>query len=122
MSQQLYFANVVFGANITNYFTVVANTVQEAAEVAARAYDQNTTVFLANGAARSYGAANRINAAGSNNATITVFVKDPGAPLLGPSGTANTNAWQISVTTAAIAVPAVATYSATGLNAPSVIN
>ena len=122
MSQQLYLANVVFGANITNYFTILANTVQEAAALAAQAYDQNTTVYLANGAARSYGSATRINAAGSNNATITVYIKDPAAPLLGPTGTANTNAWLMSVTTAAIAVPTVATYTASGDNAPSVAN
>jgi len=122
MPQQLYLANVVFGANITGYFPVAANTLQEAATNAARIYDQNTTVTYANGVTSSFGSATRINAAGSNNASITVFVKDPAAPLVGVTGIGGANSYQFNVVTTAITVPTVATYAPATTFPPSVPN
>jgi len=100
MPFQTYWANVVFGSNVTTSFAVQANTVTEAARIAAHFYDANTTVtflsgnvrgaaFVASGAVLS--AANLASNPGGS-ANITVFVKDPSAPDF------LTMAWRVPVT------------------------
>lgn len=112
MPQQLYQANVVFGANISGYFTLQANSVQDAAGLALTKYDQNSVVSLANGDTRFYGTlAKDKNAIGSNGYSATVYVKDPSNPV----GLAN--AWTMTVQSTTLAVPIVATYGANGIGA-----
>ena len=111
MPAQLYTANVLFGANTTLPFVILANTVQDAAQLALRAYDQNAAITLANGDTRP---ANRLaasiplNAVGSNNYFATVFIRDPSDPKLG------SNSYQMNVSTVAIAPITVATYASSG--------
>lgn len=112
MPTQTYYANVVFGANISNYFVLTANSIQDAAGLAVQYYDQNTVVSLANGDTRRYGTlAKDRNAIGSNGYAAIVYVKDPSSP----AGLAN--AWQMTVQTSALTVPIAATYSANGIGA-----
>jgi len=112
MPTQTYYANVVFGSNVSNYFVLQADNIQQAAALAVQYYDQNTVVSLANGDTRRYGTlAKGHNAIGSNGYAAIVYVKDPSSP----AGLAN--AWQMTVQTAALTVPVAATYSANGINA-----
>ena len=112
MPAQNYQANVVFGANISGYFVVYANSVQDAATLALTRYDQNTAVNLPNGDIRVYGTlAKDKNAIGSNSYAATVYVKDPSAP----AGLAN--AWAVTAFSAALTVPVAATYGANGASA-----
>jgi hypothetical protein len=121
MPQQIYLANVVFGANITNYFPILANNVGDAASLALRAYDQNAAITLANGVVRSVGnTAGVLNAVGSNNLTGTVYVKDPANPLM--SIGASSYAYQMTVFANTITPVVAATYIANGINAPLVTN
>ncbi len=110
MPSQLYHANVAFGANITGYFVIQAGSLQEAAALAVKAYDQNTAVQLANGDTRTRGnTAGIVNNLANTGAAVTVYVKNPTEGLA--------NAWQLTVQAAAITPPTLATYTANGIGA-----
>jgi len=86
MAYSTYTANVVFGANATGYFQVVANTVQEAATVAVTMYDANAAAFInSNGQVKFIGQASGHNngIANGTGRTASVFVKDPNVIDLG---------------------------------------
>jgi len=109
MPTQNYIANVSFGANTTLPFVIIANTFQDAARLAAQAYDQNASVTLANGDTRFAARLNPgvVNSVGGNSRSLTVTVTDPASP---PFGVTNTFTMTVS-TTATVPVVA-ATYNA----------
>ena len=78
MPQQIYLANVTFGANATGYFQVLANTYQEAGVLATRYYEANAAAFLPNGEPRFVGQpSGHTNAIGNGiNRLATVYVRD----------------------------------------------
>lgn len=109
MSTQNYIANVSFGANTTMPFVILANTYQDAARLAALAYDQNTAVTLANGESRFAARLNPgvVNSVGSNSRSLTVTVTDPSAAIFGAA-----NTFVMTVVSTAIAPVVAATYNA----------
>lgn len=115
MPASLYHANVAFGANITGYFVIQANSVQDAASLAVRAYDQNASVQLANGDSRYRGnTAGIVNNVANTEAQAIVYVKDPANQEF-PA-----KAWEVKVNAARIIAPTIATYGANG--APAVLS
>lgn len=99
MPLQDYQANAIFGTNTTGPIIVTANTIQEAAEIAVRALDQNTLVRLANGDFRNGAVRNSgvVGTIASNSRTAFVLVRDPSlSPFQVPFSTAN--AFNVTVT------------------------
>ena len=101
MPFQAYQANAIFGANNTGPIVILANTIQEVAETALRAMDQNTVVLLANGETRGAAVRNAavVGTIASNSRSGFVLVRDPSlGPFQSPLGL-GANAYNVAVTT-----------------------
>lgn len=101
MPFQTYQANVVFGSNTTGPFVLLGNTIQEVADTALRALDQNTLVQLANGDFRAAGrlATAAIGTIYSNTRTAFVLVRDPSVTPFNSPTVFGANAFNVSITT-----------------------
>lgn len=101
MPFQAYQANVVFGTNTTGPFIVLANTIQEAADTALRAFDQNTLIQLANGEFRAAArlATAAIGTVYSNTRTAFVLVRDPSVTPFNSPTVFGANAFNVAINT-----------------------
>jgi hypothetical protein len=101
MPFQVYQANVIFGANTTGPIVILGNTIQEVAETALRAMDQNSAVLLANGESRNAAIRNPtvIGTIFSNTRSAFVLVRDPSVTPFNSPSVFGANAFNVSITT-----------------------